>query len=925
MRERLLSILNLKQSESRYVFDLLSIQLFIGIANSFLNIVSFTFFIYRFSIHGLPYAYLAIAAGLLLLNVAYEKLEHKFTPLRLIKILIAASLVLFAFFWLGILSWDHDSFVFLLFVWSTLFYMLTGYAYWGLVSLLFNVRESRRVFSIVGAGDIPAKLIGYLFAPLLIPLIGVNNLLVLAMVSLAVGFLLVRKLAAKKRWEKINQRSHGAHTDKHHTTGSPTKMSSTFSFFFRHKLIFTISLLSLLSYNVFNLIDYTFISQVKAKYHDLAQLASFLAVFFAAGRLIALVLKLVFTSRVIERLGIIYSLLITPVALFIFSLLFFAVSGNVSYSLYVFGVMALITEVLRSTMQEPVFFILFQPLSEHIRLKGHIIAKGYMLAPSYLIVGLSLIGLRYAGVVVNIPLSMNILVVNLFIWAAIVFYIRREYTKVLHSSISKGVFNGDHVQIYDKKTIETLVEKVKSGQETEKIYALRLLEAASFSGLSDLLKTQLKEENVEVKKYALVRLQEKGDLDPFLLKTMAESEHDPFILQMITGLLCRIDPEYLHTMADHISELDYIVRKNVIIHLLNQSEFTYLYKAGNEINSLLVSPLPAERELALEIISDLKSIKFTDAIKLLIKDGDLSVKRNALIAACKLKVKELLPFILERLSHHHDKYLAMQGLFQYGDALFEDIKELPVENSLPYTPELLRVASKCRGPHSTAFLLAATQGQPMLIERAVHALWQKGYEAELVPEIHHFQTLLGHCLKLGIEKTHYHAHVPPQFRDRELVQHALTSEIRNDLVTALKICALLYHKKELNRVVELVENNDSNKLYNGMEMLELLLPKRTSRQVIELLDYLLDPGFHKRAATAMDHHSFFEQIIITQASKFNAWTRSVCLYSSFRNKEMDVISRVGDLREEYAHDNVIWKETRDHVLNSLQQSTYVID
>jgi AAA family ATP:ADP antiporter len=222
-------------------------------------------------------------------------------------------------------------------------------------------------------------------------------------------------------------------------------------------------------------------------------------------------------------------------------------------------------------------------------------------------------------------------------------------------------------------------------------------------------------------------------------------------------------------------------------------------------------------------------------------------------------------------------------------------------------------------------LLAATQGQPMLIERAVHALWQKGYEAELVPEIHHFQTLLGHCLKLGIEKTHYHAHVPPQFRDRELVQHALTSEIRNDLVTALKICALLYHKKELNRVVELVENNDSNKLYNGMEMLELLLPKRTSRQVIELLDYLLDPGFHKRAATAMDHHSFFEQIIITQASKFNAWTRSVCLYSSFRNKEMDVISRVGDLREEYAHDNVIWKETRDHVLNSLQQSTYVID
>jgi uncharacterized membrane protein YuzA (DUF378 family) len=89
----------------------------------------------------IAYAYVVIAGFLLLLNFGYEKLEQRLSPLHLLRTSFyfqQLSCLLPG----GFLALDNGVMIFALLVWSTLFYMLTGYAYWGLVSLLFNVRES---------------------------------------------------------------------------------------------------------------------------------------------------------------------------------------------------------------------------------------------------------------------------------------------------------------------------------------------------------------------------------------------------------------------------------------------------------------------------------------------------------------------------------------------------------------------------------------------------------------------------------------------------------------------------------------------------------------------------------------------------------------------------------------------------------------
>jgi ATP/ADP translocase len=888
--------------------------LFIGIANAFINIAASTYFIYTFNIQGLPYAYIGIAIVLFILNFVYEKVEHKLTPIQLLKFIVLFSSAIIFLFWAGLLVFNKTTLIFLLLVWSTVFYMITGYAYWGLVSLLFNIRESKRVFSIVGAGDIPAKLLGYLAAPFIIKLIGLN-ILGFALAFLAISLLLINNIVKKKSIKSIKVR-HQHHAPRLEATSKLDLIKS--NFFLKYRLIFTISVLSILSYNVFNLVDYTYFAEVKSRFHDISTLASFIAVFFAIGRVIALILKLVFTSRVIERIGVIACLMITPAVLFIFSMAILPFKDTEHYGLYFFGAMALMAEVLRSTIQEPAFFILFQPLSEQYRLKGHIIAKGYMLPPSLIIVGLSLIIMRSLGIELSLRFTTSVLLINLALWALIVLFIKKEYITALHKSIARGIFNGEDVHIYDHKTINILLEKAESEREADNIYALKLLENASYSKISELLHNSLYSGKTELRRYALLRLEARKEIETDLLKELIPEETDNEIKEKLISILCKLDHSYLHTLSNHLAEQEYSIRKTIIIDLLDQSEFDDLFKAGNEINNLISSSNPKERELALEIIAELKNIKFTAAIEKLMSDDEPSVKRNAIIAACKLKNKKLLPVLISMLENPSHHYMVLQGMLQYGDSLFEDLMRIPEVHIEKNKTDLIKIAAKTKGIHSTTFLLNSLL-HARYTEKVIDSLWNKGFQAESVEDVHHFQALLTKYLNNGTEKLHLYPNIN-HFVSSELIKTALDNEIRNDVITAFKVCAILYHKREINRLLELIESSDRSRIYNAMEMMGLVLPKKTSIHLNNLLDYILDPGANKRNIKLVDAKTFFNKVINTHSYNFTPWTKAVCLYCYYLNNEIDLLRNVKGPVE--VEESPILIETKEFISKAIEQPLY---
>jgi AAA family ATP:ADP antiporter len=920
MKDRTLRLLNLKKTESPHVFDLLTVQFFIGIASALINVLAFSHFINKLYVHEIPQAYIVIAFALLIINVIYEKLEHALSAIQLLKIIMLFNATVLFVIWLGFFSGSEHTVVFILLVWTILIYMISGYAFWGLVSQLYNIRESKRIFTIVGSGDISSKLIGYLAAKPLMALFGINNLIWFAIGALVAGYLVFTQAAKKKRWKDINAKAHDSHSHAAHghheipIAAAPSR--DLISTVFKKELIFAISLLSLISYNVFNLVDYTFLTEVKGKYNNIESVGFFVAVFFAVGRFVALILKLIFSSRVIERLGIITCLFITPITLLFFSLmLLFFNDGSGYYTLYIFGFMTLLTEVLRSTMQEPVFFILFQPLKEKFRLKGHLISKGYMLPPSLLIVGLSLIIMHKIGVEISIMLVIKLLLVNLLLWGVIIFFLRNAYLKTLRDSIKKGVFNTDNnAHIKDAGTVDILLEKVKSGNSSETIYALQLLEDAQHPEIKNILEGQLHHPAMEVRYYVVEQLSNKTNSNMQLLRDMLATEKDENIRQKLFSVLTKKDVEFLTEVAHKVHEYDYPIRKVIITSLLNQKEFDLLHHGGKDLNSLIHSADPKERELAVQITMELKNVRFTGAINLLINDSDARVKRSAIIAACRLKIKQLLPHILGLLDNPADKYLALSGLLQYGDELFHHLQGLPQTELEHFKYEGIKLAGKIKGPHSTRFLLHNLKTKSIYTEHIIHSLWTKDFICEHNNDAELLNKLLNQFLKAGKQKIMDYVEVPAAIH-QDGIKNAIVGEIRNDVISALKICALLHNKAEFNRILELIHHEENTRLYNAVEMLELVLPKKTARDLNYLFNYLFDPSLARKTGANADISHFYNKIVFEEAAIFRPLTRAYCIYSSWKEKQIPFLKMLKTHTEQ--EDHIIVSETRQFVLKDM--------
>ena len=144
--------------------------------------------------------------------------------------------------------------------------------------------------------------------------------------------------------------------------------------------------------------------------------------------------------------------------------------------------------------------------------------------------------------------------------------------------------------------------------------------------------------------------------------------------------------------------------------------------------------------------------------------------------------------------------------------------------------------------------------------------------------------------------------------------HSLLNEIKTDLVLSLKICAMLFRKKRINRILELIDIEKHQKLYNAIEMIELELPRKTSKDLVNLFDFVLDPEGHNKKITENTGGNIFNQIYSSDSFSYNSWTKALVMYCSWKNKIKDDVKNIAIVsgREE----EFIVAETRDYVLNT---------
>lgn len=879
-------ILNVKTDEFGYVKLLFLHNFFQGIGLAMFFNAANSIFLTQVGSKSLPLVYMFAAILLLVIGIAYSYFERRVSVKKLffaILILLFISIFLIR---LGLSIVDSVWIAFAAIMWYRATSLLNYLEFWGLTSMMLDVRQSKRLFGLVSSGEVTAKLIGYFSIPLLVPYIGKTNLIYIASASFAACVLILHFISKHYSQNKI---------DRPKTPESELKKeSNVFERYFKSDFIILLSILSFISVLVFTFIDFSFLSNLQNKFSDADEIAVFLGWFYGFNKGVTVLIKMFFTGRIIDKLGVKNSLLFIP-AIFIL-----IISGIILYKMFspgetlVFSLFALLLfsmESLRYSLFEPVFFSLFQPLNKNLRLFGHAIVNGYLNPIALGIAGLTLYLFIYFQGSINLALICYVLIGFLIGWIIIVLITNRQYIIVLNDAIKKRFFEGSDMFVKGKVMQNILQQKLKSDVPEEVIYSSQLLFKTEGTDIAATIGILLDNPNETVLVYTL------NSITSLNISTHKEKIlsliNNPDISANVRGHAIRAycvgedtDITIIYHLLDDENEL---IRKGAIIGLLKNGGLEAVVLAGQKLLLLLQSTNSNENITALDIIGTLKIKNFYQPIINFLNNEHIKIKKAAIDASEKIANPKLLPYLINSLNEPYFSELTAKAITEFGnDAVkfFEQyihdnaVNEIPATSIFRITQILGNIPSK-----ESHMLLIYLLDYPVfkIQYSAIMALKKSGFKAG-----DQYEEIIKKKFDQQFELSGWYYNaiylLEKSGKDNKLLYRALHIELDIIKENLLYILSFLYDTRTVFKAREGLLTNYSEKKANAMEIIDNLISKKQSTKLSLIFE---DSTIEDKIKQFRDYHFKYPdevfvviETILTQREKlFNRWTQVTAIIS----------------------------------------------
>ena len=912
-----LGALNVRPNEWWLVKKLFLLQFLQGGGIAFFFTASFSLFLHKVGITKLPYVFIYSAFLLWATGFIYSKLEHKFDTGKLTIIVTVFITISIVFFRVAFAVQESDWFLYFMLSWFNVLYLLNNLEFWGLASVLFDVRQSKRLFSVVSAGDIPAKFIGYTLALLAVDYIGTINLLwagALCMLA-SIPFL----ISIKKSGHLVEDKHVKKHDLKKNTGHQVAALAKNFS---GNLLIRRLAVLTIIVSSCFIIINYAFYAGVKEAYKDDLSLTRFIAFFAAFTRIIALVVKIVFTGRLINRMGIIKALLITPcVMLLMIGMVLMAqrMEGNNKVIFYLFGATLIAIEIFRSAINSPVFITIMQPLPTHERLRAHNIVKGIMDPFASLFTGILLLLLIKYQPRADLTNIYYILFGLGILWIIGIYRVNNQYLKAIIKTISSNYFNRQDFTIDDSATLKWLKEKVVTGAEMEVINILKILDSGKSKIFDDLVLTSLQNPSEKIKTEAINLIQQKNiPVSANVLMEVLINNNSTHLKAAVIQTLCKIH-------VDKSFILPYLGNKNpeilaaTVSGILNFGEAATQLKAEESLQQLMHSVNPKERMIAAGILGELKGYNNNRHILYMLQEEDKEVRSMVLASAGKAADAILLKEVIKML--HTDEKNVLQSLFLSGEVALPFI-EIAIDDTLTtqlQKEKLIYLLGRIGGKKAHALLIDLLSSQHQLYKPLAKALFRSHYHAGGWQKT----TLEGMARNLLAHSAGI-IYMQNRLQLRKDKYHILTSALQIELTelrdALLNIFSLLCDRDKIGKVRSAYLNGKRASIINAMEIIEMIVlkdlaihfntinePGDISNRMAELHKLYPDPFFRE-----------IEQILIRILSEdnygYHYWTIACTLYTSKKQHHTIDINII----DKYTNaENILLRETANYVKVSL--------
>lgn len=580
----------------------------------------------------LPFAYLLTAVVIGFVVAFHSKIQVKISR----YLLITFSLL---FFFISSLIFrifsDHAGagLPIVFWVWANIFIIVLNTQFWIMVNDILNPREFKRLSGFFISGGILGGIVGGGLAGLLAKAsVDYDLLFLVAGLLILCGFMVYLISRWQKKREPIELKEQKNQEKKSEILFKPGFRDS-FNTVMKHKYLRLIAFIVILTLVVSTLIDFQFQTVVDVSKKE--GLTSFFGYFYSGLMIFAFFLSLLMTSNLFQRYGVRITLLLYPLILLL-CFLGIGVAANLLLAILIKGNDKSLSYSINQSARE----LLYIPVSPDLKYKAIVFIDMFVNRFSKGIGGLILIpiiALNFSSYEPYIRIVSAVASALIVGWIVLTLKASREYISSVKQKISRRWERGDHVVAteLDMDFTKLIFDTLESKGRSIDLYAMHLFDLMKQGKLTPELKDLIDYEYEDVKAPSLGTFFE-VDRTPMIQVSDAPIRED--LLKKNIEEIVSLDV-YQHVMAEYIDKL--------------------LTDKGKEAEV-------AKMEVA-------KSIGFLDPdsplvkrVEDLLQDHSPDVVKYAIESVAKLKKREYVPVLAQKLSEPLIREDAASALEKYG-------------------------------------------------------------------------------------------------------------------------------------------------------------------------------------------------------------------------------------------------------------------
>lgn len=652
-------------------------------------------FLSKYGTSWLPIIYIASALLGSGLGLLYSWLEKQL-PMRRLLLFIALFMALPMFlFWLGLRTEGIILLltVFLLRLWvditDTLKSLNTAIA----ANQLFNIREIKRTYPLISSGVLVAELLSGFSLPLVIGVVGIENVMFLGGIFLLIGAGIMFYLCQHYQ-NSFPAVARGRMTSGGNALGQKgwrsmwrfgAKSTQELKGYVLPLLVFfTLVQVILL------LVEFLYLQQVESLNLDVNTIAFFLAILSGIISAFELLVQWFVSSRLIDKLGVFISAMLLPGFLIVGCLL--TLSGLLS-SLMGVILIKFLDEIFRYTILAGIEPTLFQPLPESLRNRYQAMVQGIIQPIAMGVTGVALWGISLLTQQVDgagFYLLLLAVVAASLLWLYSAWKMRSTYVNLLVQSAEQGRLSTSNVDLRAWKQAILQALAVPSNERDHRS-CIQLLCQIDPQGVGDVLvpllskfSPRLQYQSLE----AMLRYPQAGYFPQ--VADLLSSDPPPEVLALTLRYLWsypkNLDPDTLTPYLQPTSQAT--VRATAAALMLRWGIPAQKAMATDILRRMLTHAQEKERVMGCRA---LREADYLQALRVyiprLLQDDSLRVRCALLEVIALVRLEEYYPALLKGLHYKSTREAARQALISMKD---EAVPLLHLLLADIHQPELVR-------------------------------------------------------------------------------------------------------------------------------------------------------------------------------------------------------------------------------------------